>query len=240
MTNAQDKEAILKKIKKLMALAGSCNENEAKAAAEKAQELMVRHQLTVQCIQNVDFEYEDVNIGQAKKIMKEHSLILHILSQHFFVKTYLHPRFTGYSRTGKRQYNNDIQIVGTPVNVAVAKYVFDYLLHTYKRLWKDYKGASGCDESAKGAYFYGLTEGIKSRLKEVKIKVETETGLVVIDDQGLVAKMKEMSLKKRQGPSYSRDADAEADGFDHGKKVQIARGLDNNSENKGFAIGYNK
>ena len=238
-TERDNKDAILKKIKKLMALAGSSNENEAKLASEKAQELMVRHQLSVQTIESANFDYEEDKLDDIGRFQKEHSLILSILNQHFFVRTYINREWAGY-KNGKRQSKKSLQIVGTPTNVAVAKYIYEYLLHTYKRLWKTYKSENGVTESDKGAYFLGLTYGIKERLKEVKHKVETETGLVVIDDSGLVKRMKEMNLKSARGPSYNRNSEVEADGREHGKKVQIARALDNNSENKGLALAYNK
>ena len=236
-----DKEAILKKIKKLMALAGSPNENEARIASEKAQELMVRHQLSVQTIEATDLDYDDECIDQANKMTKEHSFILSILREHFFVKTYIQRKYEGlHEKSMRAKYKIHIKMVGTPTNVAVARYVYEYLMQTYKGLWKTYKTDFQRPESAKTSYYAGLTLGIKAHLKEVQKKVETETGMVLVDDTGLVKKMKEMGLRKGKSSSYNHSATDQDAGHEHGKKVSIARALDSGNESKGYALSYKK
>jgi hypothetical protein len=238
--NSEETNALLKKVKKLMALATSPNEHEAKLAAQKAQEIILRHNLSIQSIE-VETDYEEESLGTINSVRKEHSFILHILATHFFVKAYFNLVFAGYSRSEKKQFRKSIQIVGTPSNVAVARYVFSYLMDTYKTLWKNYHKVSGCAATSKYPYLWGVTEGIRDSLKEVQVKVETELGLVVIPDKGLIKFMDEKSLSTRKSSGIRRDSDAEAEGREHGKKVKIAKALDGgNSSSSGLALGYNK
>jgi hypothetical protein len=236
-----DNDQVLKKIKKLMALATSSNENEAKMAAEKAQELIVRHKLTVQQIEVYEEDYENIEAGKVSKVQREHSLIMGILTRYFFVRCYFEKSWAGtYTRGGRAQYVRTIRMVGTPSNVAVAKYVFEYLSDTYRRLWKQFKAEHKLSESAKYSYFIGLTEGIRDRLEAVKVKVENEMGLVVVDDVKLADHMSKMNLKNRSVQPLYRNQTVESHGYSHGQKVQIARAIDSDSENKGLSIGYKK
>lgn len=238
---SEENNEVLKKIKKLMALATSSNEHEAKSATEKAQALLVRHNLTIQSLGQANHIYEEGSAGEKmSKVTREASFIMHILTQHFFVRCYFDTHSDGYHKGSFRsKYKRQTRIVGTQSNVEIAKYVYEYLYFTYNDLWKQYKKATGCSASAKNSYFAGLTEGIKETLKASEQKVCNEMGLTIVPDAGIKRYMDEnLKLRSRGVSTIRRDASAEEAGREHGKNVKIARGLTGSSSNAGLALGY--
>jgi hypothetical protein len=227
-------EDILKKVKKLLALAGSCNEHEAKSATEKAQALMLRHNLNMQSLNNIS-DYLTDEVNTSSRISRESSLIMSILTRHFFVRCFYDNRFVGYTPRGKRKYIKVATLVGTNENVTVAKYVFDFLMQTYKRHWNDYsKVHESKSANARNSYMLGLTEGIKETLRASESKVCTEMGLVVVPDAKLSQWMNsKFKLKSRAVGHLSADGKAIAAGKEHGKKITISRALDNDSSSSG-------
>lgn len=228
-------EDILKKVKKLLALASSCNEHEAKSAAAKAQALMVRHNLSMQSLGKLsDYINEGTGDGMSK-ISRESSYIMSILTQHFFVRCYYDNQFVGYTRTGKRRYVKTPRIVGTAENVTVAQYVYEFLSATYARLWKEYAKEHGNKSmTARNSFAYGLTEGIKITLRESEKAVCTEMGLVIVPDEKLKAFMKQtLNLKSRAVRTANHDTHAAGHGLEAGKKVRISRAIESESSDSG-------
>lgn len=227
-------EDILKKVKKLLALAASCNEHEARNAAAKAQALMVRHNLSMQMLGSIS-DYVNEEAGTETRISRESSYIMSILTKHFFVRCYYDQLFTGYTRTGKRSYKKVARLVGTPENVAVAQYVFEFLMSTYKRLWKEFsKTHDNKSASARNSFVLGVTLGIKETLSESEKKVCDEMGLTIVPDEKLSQFMKSnLNLRSRKVGFLSGDGKAQAAGHEQGKKVRISRALENNSTSSG-------
>lgn len=80
-------EELIKKIQKLLALATSPNENEAKLAATKAQELLTLHNLNMQQVEGAVFDYEELEVGERRKrAPMEHRFVAAILDRFFFVE----------------------------------------------------------------------------------------------------------------------------------------------------------
>lgn len=61
-------QKLVERIKKLLALSESSNENEAAIAAQKAQELLVLHNLELSDLSESDNEIKEVNIEESSKI----------------------------------------------------------------------------------------------------------------------------------------------------------------------------
>ncbi len=226
---------LLKKVKKLLALAGSCNEHEARLATEKAQALMLRHNLNMQSLESIsDFEIHAAGNSE-RSISRESGYIMGILTKHFFVRCFYDSEFIGFTRTGKRQYRKISKIVGTPENVEVAKYVYEFLLQTYRRLWKDFsKTHSNKLIAAKNSFFFGVTEGIKETLAASESKICTEMGLVIVPDTKIKSWMSDkLNLKSRSLGRLSSDGTAQAAGKELGKNVKISRALNSDSSNNG-------
>lgn len=224
--NQQAQDDIIAKIQKLLALANSDNEHEAQIAAQRAQELMVKHNLEMQQIK-VDLEYaEQVVANDLPYALWHHNYILNICKDYFFVRTWFAPQKYKLTRDNRRQFRYGIVFFGTKANVKIANYVFDYLCGAYQRLWLDYKRANGLTEKSRKSYYSGLSKGLRSKLEETRARVEQDRGLVLVNDPKLDARMAKgfTSHGGSYNPEYHHDV-AMA-GIEHGKSISIAKPIE--------------
>lgn len=211
---------IAEKIKKLLNLANSCNEYEAKLAAEKANEIMTRYNLTTQDVQ-ID-EYNESTLDESQRSAPEWKFIMHILDECFFVTTYkMRDR-----RTGKTV----MQMYGTKTNTQVAGYVAEYLKVAMPRLFKEWRQENGANIKQKQPFYLGFTKGLISQLKAKQQVVSNELGLVIVKDAQLNKYLNEMGCTSKS-TKIKHDAQATAAGYQHGEKFQIRRGLEDNKGN---------
>jgi hypothetical protein len=215
-------EKLIEKIQKLLALATSPNENEAKAASAKAQELMIKYNLEVSELEvkpevGVEvFHQADNNIVSFKD-----KVIASILNDHFNVYIIINVEGKGRFFGNKFMRPKCLKVAGTKENIEIAKYVFDYLSVAFENAWKVYKKETNAPASAKNAFFDGLTSGFKKTLKQNE-KVCEEKGLVVVKDPSL----KEQFGKTRKATCTARsDANAAMAGFEAGQKMKIAKAV---------------
>lgn len=223
-------DSIIEKIQKLLALANSDNENEAKMATARANELLIKYNLSLQTIENHEANYDTQEIAETGLTLREYQkMISGILLEFFFVKVVIGRKHVGYSSgqwgRQKAQYQKTIRILGTKENCMIASYIFSYLNQVYPKLWKSYLDrsptASGRDRVS---YYTGLSAGIKKVLLETKFKVETETGMVVVDDPGLVKYLKKSAGGSYGSPSRSQlDSHVVRDGIEDGMKVNVRK-----------------
>jgi hypothetical protein len=214
-----NEKSILNKVQKLLSLANSDNEHEAKLAMDRANELLVKHNLTMQQAQT-DMSYErnvlDDSFGRSPP---EFKYICDILCNHFFVKI--------ISSAPQRRMKTSVYIMGTETNVAIATYVYGYLKSTFKSLYKVYKKETGSLSHAPSSYYAGLHKGLKAQLSETKKKVEQKAGLVLVPDAGLSRYMTKEFPSTRSSKSRSsiRDRDAFSSGKEAGRNIRISRGI---------------
>jgi len=220
---------LLEKIQKLLNLANSDNEHEAKLAMERANELLVKHNISMQQA-TVDLEYEKTVLTEDSKQSTEDKFVRSILSEFFFVKL-VTSRRTKYINS-KRVATTTIFILGTDTNVQIATYVYGYLKNTFKSLFKQYKKETGCPANVKQSYYAGLYDGLKIQLEATKVKVEQKEGLVLVDDKKLARYMAGAfdNLKTQTSRWTVRDSQAVQDGTEQGKNIRIARGIESNGQ----------
>lgn len=239
-------EALLKKVQKLLALATSSNEHESNVAAQKAQELIVKYNIDLQQM-NQQFEYEWHVLSDEPYLRVHQKFILPVLNSYFFVKTLLVPRVVGRTEVGARKIKTELKILGTPTNVIIADYMFNYLSETYQRLWLEYKKNNGLDEKSRQAYYHGLTKGLREKLDEARklseefkaeelansqqMSIADAKALTVVKtDLALESEFKKINTKTHRAAGFSRDSEAEAAGHEHGKKINISRPIDHKSK----------
>ena len=75
---------LIEKIQKLLALSGSSNENEAKAAMTKAQELMLKHNIDMRSVKEHDSEYINELSEAFKREHPSMKYINSIIEKYFF------------------------------------------------------------------------------------------------------------------------------------------------------------
>jgi len=210
-------KSILEKIQKLLKLAESSNENEAKLAMTKAQDLMLRHNISMRSVENHDSEYINETSDTFKRKPENSDYINNILRKYFFIEIV----------TSKRHGGSFFNYIGEKNNVNTAIYMRNFITDTFKRLWLDYKKETGVSVRSKSSFMYGLHQGFCEKLEEQRQNVEQETGLVLVNDQKATNKMNELFSKLSKGRASKttiRDCQAVNSGVRQGKKITISAG----------------
>lgn len=126
--NGLTHDQMIEKIRKVMALSQSPNENEAAAAAQMAQELLVRYNIDISEVKDAEKKNGKPQVGKDQTTVKSktrHQIIRNACCKMYFCTYY-------FIRAGGGQEYSCI--IGEPHNVAVAKMMTDYLIKTTWRL----------------------------------------------------------------------------------------------------------
>lgn len=213
---------IVEKIAKLLSLANSENQHEAELAANKANELLIKHNLRAADVAVSD--YEKQSVIETTRMHKHYHFILIILKRHFFVDV-----VTSRQRQIEKTL---VYLVGKPENVAIASYTFNFLVNTFERLWLKYKRENKAHITVKESYMSGLFRGLNEQLENNKKRVEKEEGLVVVGDKKLQEAIDHLFSGVKSGKkvkSNIRCDRANSHGFQEGQKIKISRGLQDSS-----------
>jgi len=218
------------KIAKLLALAESPNENEAKAALLKARELMAEHKLRPEdCSKetNVKVRRELLDVQVSKTKYHWAIDLSAVIAEHYCCRAY-----RNHTR-GERMYI--IGFVGLEDDFEVCKKVFLWAFDCAKQkaddLFKDapdYWGAS-YRRSLAEAYGRGFVLGLNAAFKEQDRAKEQEWGLVMTVPSAVNAVMAEMGKgrvfkKMDDGDGFQREILAR--GYVEGKKFDPSTKLE--------------
>ena len=224
-------DRIYEKIKKLLALANSSNEHEARSAAAMANKMMVAHNITMQEVKT-DRNYEESVIEESSKRSQESKFIMNLMQRYFFVETYC-------ERSRKTKTTKTV-FVGTPENVEIASYIYDFLIGAFRSSWEVFKKENNLKASSKQSYYFGLWKGLGEQFEAAKTEVETETGLVVVKDSEIQKWMKSQgtNVTQRSAKVATRDQGSVEAGREAGRNMEIRRGIgESNNSNRTILIG---
>lgn len=212
---------IIEKIQKLLSLANSDNLHEAELASKKAQELLIKYNLSTLDVEVKTYETDQIEINRAAP---EDLFIHSLLIEFFFVYIYLDRR----SEKNKYVFN------GSAENLAVAMYIRSFLSHSFKSLYALENKKQNWSGKNKKAFYLGLFKGLKSQLTENR-QVQDAGNALIIVSKGLerLVKANIDGLKNSPKTRVSGDRDAINTGYDHGRNLKIAKGLDSSSTNTG-------
>jgi hypothetical protein len=221
---------VIEKIKKLLSLGNSDNEHEARLAAERASELLVRHNLSIQDVKRQDSDYGSHVVRDGYWCETEDKYVTSIIKAHFFVDVF--ENVTNERHPTARSRRRRLTFVGTKENIEIAAYIYHFLMHEFRMLWACYKVKNKANERSRQSYYLGLFNGLHAQLKDRRQSVEKETGLVVVKDAGLKKYIDNNFGKMKQSKASisDRDASARASGFEEGKNLSIRKGLNDTSE----------
>lgn len=232
-------DKIIQKIHKLFELANSDNQHEATLAMEKANKLLVKYNLNLADIDVSEKSYADEVIAEEPYMRIHQKFILPILKKYFFIEVFLSRKSTGkYSKAGQRLTKTQIVFCGTKENIEIAHYTYDFLCQAYQSLWLTYKRENGLSEKKRQHYYEGLSTGIGEKLELSKQSVETEMGLVVVPDDGLVQHMKKKNLRSTSNSRPRADQEHLEAGARAGKQLNLRRGLGGQAKQSNKKIGY--
>ena len=214
-------ERLLDKVKNLLQLSQSDNQAEAELAAQRANELLTKYNLSMQDVMK-DRSYMKQTIDSGS--MRDNKLddyALAIINQYFFVKVVTSPGSVKWKRTRR------IHIMGTKSNVEIAIYTYVFIRTKFNILWLQYKKENGLGQSSKNSYLYGLYKGLWDKLYETRQHVQQETGLVVVNDKDLSNFVNQEFGRLKSGSitHSTRDSRATSAGYTAGNNMTINKGV---------------
>ncbi len=182
---------VLRRIRKLLALAGSPNQHEAEAAMKAAHRMMLQHNVELQGQRERDgYTIRHLGTPRARHAAWE-KLLFGILSAHFFVRIVWvevvdrsRVQNDGWGRPKLRR-TRVAEALGTPANLEIAEYVHAFLAETGARLWRTHKRAAGLTgDKERARYLAGVMIGFRRKLQENVAQCVGE-GLVWTGDPAL-------------------------------------------------------
>lgn len=158
---AEKGRQFIRRIGKLLALAGSANEHEAAIAMEKASQLMARHNLQ-QVQEDAQSEFTSMIInGRSRRLERWQHKICAILLRFFYVKVVTASLYDPLQDT----LHKTIEIFGREENVAIAEYCYAFLVGQLSSLWQQNRSRiNGKGIRARNSYYLGLLQGFHDKL----------------------------------------------------------------------------
>lgn len=222
----QGDDHVLTRLRKVLSLADSPNENEAQAAVQKARHMLLRYNLDVVAL-DAQRAFARRALGAVKGRRASYELWLSLILQEFFfvetiwAETYIAER---------DQRASVLEIYGTDANLDMATYVYDYLLQLLPGLWKAYRCACGLDSNReRQRYWSGVLEGFYHKLRQRDERARSQGGALVRwqGDSQLRAYYEHVNprVRVRYGRGV-RASEAYRAGFAEGQNVEIRRPLE--------------
>ncbi len=154
-------EPVVERVKKLLSLAGSPNENEARSAMDKARGLLLKYNVDlVEADRERAFTRRRLGPVKGRHASWELWLAM-ILNDFFFVEV-----LWACSYAAHRDLEGSVlEVYGTPENVDMAEYVHAYLTRLLGSLWEDYRGRRNLEgQRERMRYRAGLLQGFHEQL----------------------------------------------------------------------------
>jgi hypothetical protein len=241
---SEEEERLLKRVEKLLSLAGSSNEHEALLAMQRVQEIYARYNLA-RLKERRDASIVSLTINFRKQRIDRHeSMICSILLEHFFVRIIYGRLYDAKALCEHRT----VELIGAQENVLMAEYVYHFLWQKIRSLWEEYQARTGAPGLSKQDYMLGVLSGFRKKLAEGKEgvmkaasaayeAVET-TALVARGNQELEAFIQHRypRLGKRSWSATYRDHGTFADGVEEGRKLVLHKGISGKSGSRGLLL----
>jgi hypothetical protein len=228
-----ENDKMLRRIKKLMALSTSCNRHEAEAAMAKAHVLIAKYNLDVihhdRCR-----NFQSIFLGQPLLRQKREVYHLSHLLQSFY---FVHAIWVSAYVLDKGKMGRVLELSGSPENLQIAGYVYDFVLNFILQQWHKYNFKNKLNRYRQTDFAVGIIEGFSAKLKISKIKSSTpqaDKALVAINDPALIKYARYRyphTTNFRRGGS-SQDGRVLNDGIEVGRKLVIHKGISRRELNK--------
>jgi hypothetical protein len=173
----------LRRVARLLALAQSQNLHEAESAMREAQRLMLKHNLEEGAARaglrgsdrSTAGRYSYRQLGPVRRRVDESErLLAMLLSKHFFVESIWIPSYD----VARGIRGSALEVCGTPENLEMAAYVYDFLSHTAENLWREHKRSAGLPgDRERRTFLSGVMLGFSEKLDQ-ETKVQQQQGLI--------------------------------------------------------------
>ncbi len=221
-TLCPENHKLLDKIHKLLALAQSPNEHEAQNAMTKAHELLLRHNLSLSDIQT-KWNYIHRQIGEVGRTNPIKSIISAIICKFFFVEAIW---TFGFDQKQNRS-GRILEIYGTPENVEMAEYVYDYLQNISELLWEEHREQKKINGNRhRRTFIYGVLNGFYRKL-DSQVRENRRKSLVWTGDPRLKDFFHRKNPKLvRTSSRYTKSCqDTYNSGMNQGENLIIQKGI---------------
>ncbi len=235
------------RVEKLLALAGSSNENEAVLAMQKANELIEKYSLgQMTDRQRSPYTYVIINSGKCC-IQRYQRRICGILRDFFYVKVVY--AFLYDSRHDCR--HKTIELFGTAENVAIGEYCYHFLENQLTILWRQHRHKYlGNSLRAKNSYYLGVLNGFYKKIlgqrqtREKRMLVADGTNALAVQDMMAAESSKiDVCIAQRFPRLSSRRlaaalvySDTFADGVAAGGRINLHKGVAAHAGNMGHLL----
>ena len=232
---ASENVRMLDKVRKLLSLARSGNENEAFLAMCKANELIEKYNIDrIEQDRAANMAYAIIH-HKRKRIENYQRRLCLILKDHFFVDvvySYL------YDPAACQTYRT-IELLGTVENVRIAEYVYYFLMNQMEFLWKVHQSKTSAPASRnKRSYRLGVIKGFHEKLDLQAMErnrgyapeggvPKTLSALILLKDRALreFTEMRFPRLSTYRSAGASIDYQTFQAGLDDGKQLNLHRGI---------------
>ncbi|MBU1182228.1 MAG: SprT-like domain-containing protein [Proteobacteria bacterium] len=212
------------RIKKLFALAESSNRNEAESAMRKAHELAAKYNIEI-LARNTARNFISVFAGApGLRHPREEYFLAQLLRDFYFVWTIWVPAYV----IEKQKMGRVLELSGTPDNISIASYVYDFIRRYIDNRWTEYNSLNLLNRYRKTDFASGIVRGFASKLKsDRKIKSLPGSALIKVGDP-LLKEYAQYRYPRtvsisRKGSSCS--ANILQDGINIGKELVISKGI---------------
>lgn len=214
----QPEPKAISRIRKLLALAQSPNENEARVALNQARRLMTAHEKEwSQRDRPVVFQFHQIGLQKGRFDPWEKSLA-GLLAEHFFVHAIWVPVYDAFRGRTVRT----LEINGRPEAVQVAEYTHIYLVHIAESLWKTHQRTHQISTNKeRRTFLLGVMMGFAQSLDKEQVRCEQE-GLVAAKDRELNRwfRVRYPHIRTRRGSSI-RGSETLKAGQSVGRAIQL-------------------
>lgn len=218
-----DVKKIQSKLQKLLALSTSPVEAEAKAAMDKARELMRKYNIREVDIPRdddggTDFIKTETVDGYTARHAAWESQLAAAICHCFDVECVIQ------RRPGKW----NLMFIGTDSECTIVTDLYKRLRRTISKMSVAYaRSTDGNYARLHKSYAFGMIKTVRDRLVKIYMELPTSTDLVLVKKEAIANKMQELfggNLRKRKS-AQPRDAQAYAQGVEDGKHVSLSRSV---------------
>ncbi|MBF0501875.1 MAG: DUF2786 domain-containing protein [Candidatus Riflebacteria bacterium] len=224
---ASEADKILEKVNKLLALAQSPSEHEAREAMRKAHALM--RSFNLDCLERrTRRDFFSMFLGKpAIRHYPEAAWLGCLLREYYFVETIWVTTYV----LEKGRMGRVLEISGTSENLAMAEYVYSFVNHFIEQAWGEYR----CLRKVSGRrrqtdFAVGVIKGFRESLakeEREKLPVGQSSALVLSRDSDLRSyfRFRHPRIRSNSGSSRQIDRETVEAGQEIGRKLKIHRGI---------------
>lgn len=223
---------VTQKIQKLLELAKSDNEFEAKLAAKKANDLIAKHNLEKVRLKNLSRDEIDMTqledtyvlrVASFKRRNLLHDCLYDILKEYSVAPVFSSGRGGGY-----------LEVIGAKENVEAAHFIYDYTTNAMNNLWQQTKKNSNLKGvRARNTYFKSFTKSFLAELKKSQQSQISSRDLIHLS--GLTTAHRNRvypRVSSQSSQSSSFDPKAWKLGNEAGKSFKMSKGINGKNSTK--------